>query len=82
MIGGGAIFNSVGKKELFAQPLLQPSAAIASEFNRLASMIDDQINTLDKQVWQLMEARDLLLPRLMSGQLDVSGIILPEEIAA
>ena len=27
-------------------------------------------------------ARDLLLPKLMSGQLDVSGIALPDEVAA
>ena len=30
----------------------------------------------------LQTARDLLLPKLMSGQLDVSGIRLPEEVAA
>jgi type I restriction enzyme S subunit len=29
----------------------------------------------------LQKARDLLLPKLMSGQLDVSGIRLPEEVA-
>jgi type I restriction enzyme S subunit len=41
-----------------------------------------QIETLLLQNAQLARTRDLLLPKLMSGQLDVSGIRLPEEVAA
>lgn len=82
MIGGGAIFASVGKKELFAQQILQPSASIAAAFNRLATDLDAQIENLDSQNRELAQTRDLLLPKLMSGQLDVSGIPLPEEAAA
>lgn len=82
MIGGGAIFASVGKKELFGQLVLQPSASIATTFNRLAADLDAQIENLDAQNRALARARDLLLPKLMSGQLDVSGIRLPDEVAA
>lgn len=82
MIGGGAIFASVGKKELFGQQILQPSASIAATFNRLAADLDAQIENLDSQNRELAKARDLLLPKLMSGQIDVSGIHLPEEVAA
>ena len=81
MIGGGAIFASVGKKELFGQLILQPSTGIAATFNRLAADIDAQIENLDSQNRDLAKARDLLLPKLMSGQLDVSGIALPDEVA-
>ena len=82
MIGGGAIFASVGKKELFGQLILQPSTSIATTFNRLVSDLDLQIENLDSQNQELAKARDLLLPKLMSGQLDVSGIALPAEVAA
>ena len=82
MIGGGAIFASVGKKELFGQLILQPSTSIATTFNRLVSDLDLQIENLDSQNQQLAKARDRLLPKLMSGQLDVSGIALPAEVAA
>lgn len=82
MIGGGAIFASVGKKELFGQLILQPSTSIATTFNRLVSDLDLQIENLDSQNQQLAKARDRLLPKLMSGQLDVSGIALPDEVAA
>ena len=82
MIGGGAIFASVGKKELFGQLILQPSTSIATTFNRLVSDLDLQIENLDSQNQELAKARDRLLPKLMSGQLDVSGIALPAEVAA
>ncbi len=81
MIGGGAIFASVGKKELFGQLILQPSTSIATTFNRLVSDLDLQIENLDSQNQELAKARDLLLPKLMSGQRGVSGIALPDEVA-
>ena len=82
MIGSGAIFASVGKKELFGQLILQPSQPVAAAFDRLASDIDRQIETLDSQNRGLIRIRDMLLPQLTSGQLNVSGIPLPEEISA
>ncbi|OGS91794.1 MAG: hypothetical protein A2Z95_07740 [Gallionellales bacterium GWA2_60_18] len=71
MIGGGTIFASVTKKELFAQQLLQPDSKTATEFNRLTSEIGAQIETLVKQNTLLVEARDSLLPKLMSGAIQV-----------
>jgi len=81
LIGGGAIFASVGKKELFGQELLQPSEEVASAFDKFASGVDQQIEALTIQTRRLQEARDMLLPKLMSGALDVSRITLPEEAA-
>ena len=71
IIGGGAIFASVCKKELFGQQLLQPDKATSAKFNQIASEIDGQIETLIMQNRVLAEARDALLPKLMSGQLAV-----------
>ncbi len=71
MIGGGAIFASVTKKELEGQLMLMPSLNLACEFNEVASSIDRQIGVLVEQNRKLREARDLLLPRLMSGDLVV-----------
>lgn len=82
LIGGGAIFASVGKKELFGQELSQPSETIAFAFEKFASGVDQQIEAITLQMRRLQEARDLLLPKLMSGALDVSGIAAPKEAAA
>lgn len=81
MIGGGAIFASVGKKELFGQLILQPSISIAGTFDRFAADLNAQIDNLDLQNQELAKARDLLLPKLMSGQLDISGVAVPDEVA-
>lgn len=82
LIGGGAIFASVGKKELFGQELLQPSETTAFAFEKFSSGVDQQIEAITLQMRRLQEARDLLLPKLMSGALDVSGIAAPKEAAA
>lgn len=82
LIGGGAIFASVAKKELLGQELLQPPEEVASTFEKFASEVDQQIEALTHQIRRLQEARDLLLPKLMSGAMDVSGIVVPKEVEA
>lgn len=71
LIGNGAIFASVSKEELYNQKLFVPSEKIESIFNQMASNIDDKIKVLDEQTVKLQEARDRLLPKLMSGEIEV-----------
>lgn len=61
---------------------LQPPQAVLIQFEQAVKDSFTQIETLCKLNDQLARARDLLLPKLMSGQFDVSGIRLPEEAAA
>lgn len=60
-------------------PLLTPSDEIAKAFEATVGPLFEQVENLTRQNQQFARARDLLLPKLMSGQLDVSGIRLPEE---
>ena len=53
---------------------------IRREFHRLACPMLEQAEQLMAANVSLARARDLLLPKLMSGQLDVSGIALPDEV--
>lgn len=71
MIGGGAIFNSVTKKDLESQKLVEPAKLIIAEFEKIVKPIDFQISNLDKQNQKLKEARDILLPRLMNQSIEV-----------
>lgn len=73
-----------GLNRTYAQslPLLLPTENVQTEFERLAAPMFDQIQGLTQYNRQLAQARDLLLPKLMSGQLDVSAIALPDEVAA
>ena len=71
IIGTGAIYAATNKKELEGQVFLEPSAPILQEFEDRASTIDLQIACLTSQNDNLVRARDLLLPRLMSGEMAV-----------
>jgi len=82
MMGGGAIFSSVTKKDMMAISLLIPSSDIQKKFNIFAANCDESILTLHNQNQLLKEARDILLPRLMTGMIDVETIELPEALLA
>lgn len=71
MIGGGAIYASVTKKDLENQELLIPSELLLNEFNDFGSEIDKQIYNLHQMNVNLTKARDILLPKLMSGEIAV-----------
>jgi type I restriction enzyme S subunit len=61
---------------------LQPPQPVLAQFEQAVKDSFTHIETLCNQNEQLARARDLLLPKLMSGQLDVSGIRLHEEATA
>ena len=71
MIGGGAIFAAITKKDLCGVELLQGPERIAEMFMEHVGPMDLQIKTLYKGVECLTKARDLLLPRLMNGEIQV-----------
>lgn len=71
IIGTGAIYAATNKKELEGQLLVSPPSALLREFEDQGSEIDGQIENLTVQVEKLAQARDLLLPRLMNGEIAV-----------
>ena len=71
IIGTGAIYAATNKKELEGQIFLDPPALLLREFEDQVSTIDLQITCLESQNQKLTQARDLLLPRLMNGEIAV-----------
>jgi type I restriction enzyme, S subunit len=71
MIGGGAIFAAITKKDLYGVELLQASASVAEMFMDHVRPIDSQIENLHRTIDQLAKARDLLLPGLINGEVAV-----------
>ena len=71
IIGTGAIYAATNKKELEGQIFLEPSAVLLRDFEDRIGTIDRQIACLDSQNDNLGQARDLLLPRLMNGEIAV-----------
>ena len=71
MIGGGTIFAAVTKKELHGVHIMQATRNVIQMFTNRIRSVDSQIEGLHLMAEQLIRARDLLLPRLMSGKVAV-----------
>lgn len=58
--------------------LLKPAETILDKFNEVIKPTFDCTRNLLKQITMLKEARDILLPRLMTGMIDIEQVELPE----
>jgi len=65
----GATRPRVSRKNIGALPILLPPKPIQSTFGEIVANIHWQRENLTRQNEKLAKARDLLLPRLMSGEL-------------
>ena len=72
--GEGTVFGSINRISLNKMPLLIPSSEKLDEFEALVSPIDAAIRNNYDEICYLKQLRDSLLPKLMSGELDVSNI--------
>jgi type I restriction enzyme S subunit len=62
--------------------LVEPTAAVAHDFEGRAGPLLDLVFALAKQNRSLARTRDLLMPRLVSGQIDVSQVELGDLLGA
>ena len=67
----GSAQPKISKGRLEKLKILVPDKKIMEEFNKLINPIFDEINLLKKQLIKITKQRDMLLPRLMSGKLEV-----------
>ena len=72
----GAVQQKVSQQNLKKVPAIIPSKEALSAFDDLIQPIFAQIRNLRDENAHLADLRDTLLPRLMSGELDVSDIDL------
>jgi type I restriction enzyme S subunit len=70
--GEGTVFGSINKTNFESIEIIVPSDEIVSEFEIVANPIDDKILENTKQIESLTQTRDTLLPKLMSGQLEIA----------
>ena len=74
--GEGTVFGSINRNSLNEMPILIPSSEKLDEFEALVAPMDAAIRNNYDEICRLEQLRDSLLPQLMSGELDVSGIDL------
>ena len=76
MIGGGTIFKAVTKADMHGIEILMPPACLVAEFERIVEPIFAEIRVLTTKDANLRRTHDLLLPCLISGEVDVSELDL------
>jgi type I restriction enzyme S subunit len=69
----GTVFGSINKKDFDALPVLAPSHPVLLAFDKFSKVLDGRIAINEEQIRLLVELRDALLPRLISGTLKVSS---------
>ena len=69
--GSGATFLELSAKGLSRVKILVPSINIQKEFGSIIKKVAEKIDNFQLQNQNLIKQRDLLLPRLMSGKLQV-----------
>ena len=71
LIGSGSIFSSVTKKDMENIIILESDDNLMFEFNKIVEPMDKEIRNLLTKNKNLKETRDLLLPKLIHGTLNV-----------
>lgn len=74
--GEGTVFGSINRDSLNAIPVEIPSPDKIEQFEVFARPMDDLIRSNYEEICRLEALRDSLLPKLMSGEIDISGIQL------
>ena len=71
MMGNGAIFAAVTKDDMQGIELVCPPPSVVEVATKQFEPLHSEIATLSQQAENLRRTRDLLIPRLLSGQIDV-----------
>jgi len=71
---GGATFDTIVVDTFRRMQIAKPPHDLIAAFTRNVDAVFEQVNTLQRQIQNLRRTRDLLLPRLLSGQLAVDAV--------
>ena len=77
----GATFPELSKSKFKVLAVNKPTESVLNPFEELTNNIFKQLFNLSSQNQRLRESRDLLLPRLMMGIIEVDGLIVNEDLA-
>lgn len=75
-LGNGSVFTNLKTDILKNYPTYLPTEDVLKKFDGLVQPIFSMILSKTREIKRLAEIRDKLLPKLMSGELDVSNIDL------
>ena len=70
----GVTLTNVNKEKFQSIKIIDPDKYIVKKYNKIASPFFSQIKELQLQNLNLRKTRDLLFPKLISGEIDVSDL--------
>ncbi len=73
-MGSGTIFNAITKADLLGVQLLKPTQSIITKFEEATEPSSLELANLTIKNANLRQTRNLLLPKLISGEIDVSEL--------
>jgi len=73
--GEGTVFGAINRADFYSLKIVEPPRQVVDSFETIAGPLNDEIRNLFIQTESLIELRDSLLPRLISGKLQI-----PEEM--
>lgn len=74
----GATFAAINIKDLETENVIVPSSKTLDRYSNFAEALLLQILENEKESLELSQIRDVLLPKLMSGEIDVSQVDLTQ----
>lgn len=72
--GEGTVFGSINRDALKSIPIIIPTKEEMDRFEEIVAPMDASIRNNYEEICRLEAIRDSVLPRLMSGELDVSAL--------
>lgn len=72
-MASGATFKEISRGVFKTIEFIQPPHAIVRAFEDAVAPMGEQVLALQRQIQNLRRTRDLLLPRLLSGQIDLKA---------
>jgi len=79
-LGTGATFKEITKGAFKRVPILLPAPEILDGFREVVTPIDSEVRVLEEGRRNLRSLRDLLLPKLVTGKIDVSKLDLDDVV--
>ncbi|MDE0505815.1 MAG: restriction endonuclease subunit S, partial [Candidatus Poribacteria bacterium] len=72
----GTAQPKINQENLNRIPVVSPPRSLLERFDQIVNPIYDDIVILDRKNINLRNTRDMLLPKLISGEIDVSGFVI------
>ena len=72
--GEGTVFGSINRDSLNSMKVIVPTNEVINDFEKIVAPLDFKYKSLFSENLLLMQQRDTLLPKLMSGELKINDL--------